>query len=180
MSENATTIVELSLHAAGARARAAELTRWLLDTGIVIPNTERDELWEPSEYRAGPSVRTATELWSADDAQLANNGVDVVVERMLHHPSENYEPPACPMCATVLGEEAHESLGDAWLAGPEPLVRCDACGAEALIGDWPGEWTFHVGDLAVSFNNWPPLNDAFLEEVRRRIGPRSRVVLEHI
>ena len=180
MSENAITVVELSLDAAGARERAAEITQWLLGTGIMVPNTNRDELWQPSEYLAGPNVRTATELWSSDDARLANNGVDVVVERMLHHPSENYEPPACPTCGSVLGEEAHEGMGDAWLEGPEPLVRCAACGAEALVGDWPGEWTFHVGELAVSFSNWPPLNDAFLDDLRTRLGPHTRVVFEHI
>ena len=93
----------MSLDAAGARERAAEITQWLLGTGIMVPNTNRDELWQPSEYLAGPNVRTATELWSSDDARLANNGVDVVVERMLHHPSENYEPPACPTCGSVPG-----------------------------------------------------------------------------
>ena len=180
VSENATTIVELSLDAAGARERAAEITRWLLDTGVMVANTNRDELWQPSEYRAGPNVRTATELWSSDDAQLANHGVDVVVERVLHHPSGNYEPPACPTCDTVVDEETHHRLVFAWLRGPEPLLRCDACGGEALVGDWPVEWTFHVGELAVSFSNWPPLEDAFLENLQTRLGPRTRVVLEHI
>jgi hypothetical protein len=68
---------------------------------------------------------------------------------------------------------------DQWFESGEPVVTCLSCGAESLIGDWPGEWTYHVGDVAVTFNNWPPLSDAFIADVGRRLGDRWRVVRQH-
>ena len=185
MSESTITVVEISLSATAALQQAADLRRWLLDTGVIAPNTERDGLWQPSEYRAGPRV-----LWAAPEFDLwsrrsCNNGVDVITGRRVHHPIENYEPPDCPTCNTTLEEAIHTSLIEPWLAGPEPRVTCRACRAHALLGDWIGhgneigQWTFQVGALAVSFNNWPALNPVFLSELGVRMGPRWRVVAEH-
>lgn len=185
MSESAITVVEISLPAGAAQRRAVELTRWLLDMAVIEPNTERDDLWQPSEYRAGPQVLSAApefDLWSR---RSRNNGVDVMAGRGLNHPCENYEPPDCPTCNTTLDEETHTSLIEPWLAGPEPRVTCRTCRTRALLGDWTGhgdkfgQWTFHVGELAVSFNNWPALNPVFLAELGARMGPRWRVVSEH-
>jgi hypothetical protein len=33
-----------------------------------------------------------------------------------------------------------------------------------------------VSEIAVRFNNWPPLTAAFLDELGRVLGPRPRVV----
>jgi hypothetical protein len=185
MSESAITVVEISLPAADAPRRAVELTGWLLDVAVIEPNTERDDLWQASEYRAGPQVLSAApefDLWSR---RSRNNGVDVVPGRGVYHPYENYEPPDCPTCNTTMDEDTHTSLIEPWLAGPEPRVTCRACRTQALLGDWigqgneSGQWTFQVGELAVSFNNWPALNRPFLTELGGRMGPRWRVVSEH-
>jgi hypothetical protein len=181
VSENALTVVEISLTGAEARARASEIREWLLGTGVIKPNPRLDPIDQPSEFAPGDAVRTATpdypDAW--DGTPLANNGVDIITTREVHHPIENYEPPNCPSCDAPLDGEFHQGLIEPWLKGPEPVVHCQSCGVATPLGDWPGEWTFQVGELAVRFNNWPPISDEFINDVGRRLGARWRVVIEH-
>jgi hypothetical protein len=115
------------------------------------------------------------EIWRS----LTNNGVDVEVERLVHHPYENYEPPTCAKCATAFDEQAHHAGIDPWLAGHEPTLTCRACGWSALAGDWPATWSVAVGAPAVVFHNWPPLTSSFVAELRGVMGGRTRIVRSH-
>jgi hypothetical protein len=56
---------------------------------------------------------------------------------------------------------------------------CAVCGHHAPLGDWQGRWTYYVGELAVRFNNWPPLTEGFIADLGAHLGPRWRVVYEH-
>lgn len=89
----------------------------------------------------------------------------------------NCEPPACGRC----GEPYEYALDwvDEWWNGTEPTLTCERCGWSAPAGDWPGEFGIAVGAPAVRFENWPPFEPAFLDEVRRRLGGRTRVILAH-
>jgi len=176
VSDTALTVVEISIGPLEAIDRADSVARWLLGTGVVVPNAERHELRQPSALRAGPAVRRAAPAWDDTHAARPNNGVDVIAERMLFHPIAAYAPPRCPACRHPLDEEHHDLLVRPWLTGREPAVTCTACGAAHLLGDWPG--TFQVGELAVRFNNWPPLAEEFLAELGTRLGRRWRLVHE--
>lgn len=76
MSEHAVTVAELSLDEASARVRAATVREWLVSSGVVQINAKRDDLWQPSEFRAGPNVRRAVTEWGPDEAKRANSGVE--------------------------------------------------------------------------------------------------------
>lgn len=181
MSDHAITIVEISVSGPEVRARAADVQEWLLGIGLIKPNGNIDPLWRPSLFSPGPSAPTATPGHEREfDVPPSESGVDIVTERQIHHPIQNYEPPVCPSCGETIDPDDHHALIDGWLAGDEPTFRCASCGTDSLIGDWPGEWTFHVGELAVRFNNWPPIADTFLAEIGRRLGSRWRVVYKHI
>jgi len=177
MSENSTTVV--ALDAGEISVVAARVRRWLLRRGVAAVNTRRDELWRPSELAPGPAWHTAVEHEDERFEELANNGIDIYVDRMVHDPGENFEAPSCPACATPLGDDEYTALAEAWLAGGEPVVRCGTCGEERLLGDWDAPWGLAVGAPAVCFNNWGILSDEFLDEVRRLIGGRTLVVRGH-
>ncbi len=161
--------------------RAIEVRDWLVGVGIIMPNPQRDRRRQPSEFVAGDRAAAAAPDFATDPSawNTLNTGVDITANRAVHHPSENYEPPTCPSCGAQIEEGFHHALIEPWLGGEEPRVRCEACGAEALVGDWTGRWTFQVGELAVRFNNWPPLTTTFMDQLGRRLGDRWRVVLEH-
>ncbi|GGU39282.1 hypothetical protein [Lentzea flava] len=181
LSEHAIKLVEISLTAAEARSRAVVVTSWLLDRGVITPNTARDEVMAPSEFRAGPRCAEASpeaERWVGG----GHTGVDVLTQRTVHHATGNYEPPTCPHCGfPAISEEDHHALIEPWLYDRvEASVRCVACGRCVLAGDLEGQWSFHIGDLAVVFHNWPPLADGFVAELGAVMGPRTRVVVEHL
>jgi hypothetical protein len=48
-----------------------------------------------------------------------------------------------------------------------------------LIGDWRWKFGFAVGSFAVRFNNWPILDDAFVEEIARHLSSRWTLILGH-
>jgi len=176
VSDDVLTVVEISIGSLEAMERADEVVRWLLDTGVVVANPHPDRIRQPSALRAGPAVHHAAPQWTTWHADLQNSGVDVLAERALYHPTQAYEPPACPTCGTQLDEEAHHALMEPWLAGTEPSATCRNCGHSHRLGDWPG--SYQVGELAVRFNNWPDLSDGFVADLGSRMGPRWRVVHE--
>jgi hypothetical protein len=147
---------------------------------VITVNTARDPVMAPSEFRAGPLCSVASpeaDRWVGG----GHTGVDVVTRRMVHHATGNYSPPTCPCCGCAVGENDHHAVIEPWLYDRvEPSVRCVACGHSALAGDLEGAWSFHIGDLAVVFHNWPPLADAFVASLGAVMGPRTRVVVERL
>jgi hypothetical protein len=177
MSENAITLVELDVTPEVAARRAADAAEWLLAEGVVVRNPTPD-LHQPSALVPGPNAGdVAPDAWQF--LGLSNSGVDVIAKRDIHHPVENYESPSCPVCVTPLDPDDHYSLVEDWMAGTEPTVTCQNCGATNPIGDWVHEFTFYIGNLAVRFNNWTPLSETFKASLGSRLGARWRLVLEH-
>ncbi|MFI6094621.1 hypothetical protein ACIA8G_03655 [Lentzea sp. NPDC051213] len=176
LSTNAIRLIEISLTAEQARSRAVAVTSWLLDRGVITPNWERDAELSPSEFRAGPQCAAVA------PGSFGHGGVDVVVERQVHHAVENYEPPTCPGCGyPAIYFDAHHALIEPWLfERAEASVRCVACGRSSLVGNLGGHWSFHIGDLAVVFHDWPPLTEEFVAELGAVMGPRTRMVIAHL
>ncbi|MFD4637558.1 hypothetical protein ACFWN2_09615 [Lentzea sp. NPDC058436] len=171
MSEHSVRLVEVSLTAAEASRRAPVVTAWLLERGVIAANDSWDPLMAPSEFQAGPGSSSVCSSAVAGP----NTGVDVVVERRVHHAGGNYEPPACPGCGSAVPD--HLDLIEPWLCtGVEPSVRC-ACGLSTSAGDLVGVWACHVGELAVVFHNWPVPAPAFVTALSAVMGPRTRVVI---
>lgn len=179
VSDHSETVVCLDTGEVSTAAAAEMLTDFLVARNIITVNLQRDDLMQPSAWRPGASWLSVLEPDPAMCLNLANDGVDIVTERAVHHPVENYEPPTCIRCATSYDEEAHHATIEPWLAGTEPVLTCSSCNWSALAGDWPATWTFAIGAPAVVFHNWPRLTDRFLGEVRMLIGGRTQVVRAH-
>lgn len=173
-------VVRIDADDAAESARRA--IAFLVSERVVTANPDRVELRQPSEWVAGPAAESVVEplIWTPGWRQLRNTGVDVVVDRQVHHAVENYEPPACPTCSATLDEAAHHDLLENWWStGREPTVSCRRCGCSALLGEWPSEWPSVVGAPAVVFNNWPQLTGEFLRRLRAHLGGRTEVVRAH-
>jgi hypothetical protein len=158
---------------------AARVRQWLLDRGVAAMNTRRDSVWQPSELAPGSAWRTAVAHEDQVFETLANNGIDIYTDRIVHDPGGNLEAPSCPACGSRLSDDEYVALVEPWLAGGEPVVRCDRCGDERPLGDWDAPWGLAIGAPAVRFNNWGILSEEFLDEVRRLIGGRTFVVRGH-
>jgi hypothetical protein len=158
---------------------AERVRQWLLDRAVAVMNTRRDPQWQRSELAPGPAWRAAVAYEDQGFESVANNGIDIYTDRMVHDPGGNFESPSCPACGSRLSDDEYTALVEPWLAGGEPVVRCRTCGEERLLGDWDAPWGLAVGAPAVCFNNWGILSEDFLDEVRRLIGGRTFVVRRH-
>jgi hypothetical protein len=176
VGDECVTVVELSIGALEAADRADSVIRWLLDTGVIVVNPVHGSTWQPSAYLPGPQAATAAPGFGDTDYTLANNGVDILVERELYRDTSPHQAPACPDCGHELEEATLEGLIRPWLDGHEPRVDCAGCGTGRPLGEWPDGYL--VGELAVRFNNWPQLSEAFLADLGARMGPRWRPVRE--
>ncbi len=188
MSENNAKVVDLDVTPAEVAVVAERIAHWLLEEGIVEPNTKRDGLWQPSEWMPGPNwTKAVCDVGRAGDylrdnatgIGFANRGVDLIGDRRVHDPGGNFESPPCPACHSRVDVDRYIELIPVWLEGPEPTLWCPQCHSEHLIGDWRWRFGFAVGNLAVRFNNWPVLDDAFVEEIARHLSARWTLILGH-
>lgn len=127
---------------------------------------------------SGPSWRSVVQdVNGAPFLELQHNGIDVQTERLLY--GTGTEPPECARCGQPIDEDLNDfgALVETWIDEGEPTVRCEACGADALLGDWQGERPYgFVGAPFVEFNNWFRLTDQFIGELHRQLGGRCRTL----
>jgi hypothetical protein len=177
VSDECVTVVEMSIGELEAADRADDVIRWLLDSQVIVPNPRRSSSWRDSSFVPGPRAPVVAPGIGAADYRDEDIGVDILVERELYRDTSPHHPPRCPDCGYELPEATLEDLVRPWLDGREPQVPCGGCGAVRPLGDWPDGYL--VGELAVRFNNWPPLSEEFLAALGRLLGPRWRAVREH-
>lgn len=146
-----------------------ELVAWLtleqvvLDTGgELLPGPHANSvLHEPMSSRVAQSVTVDAEIVAATAAG-------------------NSEEWVCPRCAAELD---WNDLVESWhTTHVEPIATCENCRFSALLGDWPAEFpTALIGAPCVAFQNWPPLQQRFVEELQHRLGgSRCRYFWEHL
>jgi hypothetical protein len=179
VSQGREIVVRLDVAGSEVQAVADKVTEFLLARHVIARNPRRDQLWDPSEWIPGAGMVSVLEPHHELQRILANNGVDVIVERALYHPFESYEPPVCARCACAFDEQEHCGTIEAWMDGTEPTLTCRACGWSALAGDLPVTSAMAVGAPAVAFNNWPPLTQPFTTELREVMCGRTQIVRAH-
>jgi hypothetical protein len=177
VSDECVTLVELSVGEAEAADRADAVLRWLLDLGVIVPNPRRGDPWRDSAFVPGPRAPEAAPDLARVSGDGSDMGVDILVERELYRDTTPHEAPRCPECGHEQPDAVLDDLIRPWLDGREPELACQRCGAARPLGDWPDG--FLVGELAVRFNNWPPLSDEFVATLGQRLGPRWRAIHEH-
>lgn len=192
MSDHFQVVVDLAATADTAVRQAQSALDWMTESGIVVPIPGSRRADFGATYMDGPQMRSVLADRAAFDKyaqhqrtigppthrQLWTDGVTVTRERSVFDPGENYEEPPCPRCGTPLVD--HMGLFEHWWAGSEPIADCPACDFAALLGDWRHPFGIYVGHVGIQFNNWYMLDPAFLELLGERLGPRPRVIYQHL
>jgi len=191
MSEDRQSIVDLTAGEQDAARLASDLSGWLLHEQIIQANPDPDALVRPSRYLPGERWRSAVEesSRSPDLLRQVNNGVDIHTARAVFGPGEYGAPQACPACgyrSKITSQREFDQEVDtesellrAWQEHGEPLRSCGRCGQARPVGDWV-DLSFAVASFGISFNNWPPLSERFVESVKARLGPRTGLIYEHL
>jgi hypothetical protein len=161
------SIVDIEATADEARSLAADVTEWLVECGIVVPDTDGQR------YGAGP--RCAVTL-AGKSGEIGPDAMTVDVERTVFHPGVYHgDEVGCPHCGAVVAMDEMFELVGQWHAGDDGDRACVGCGRDVGINDWAWDPAWAFGHLGFTFHAWGELTPEFVASVGARLG--HRVVL---
>ncbi|MFC9898375.1 hypothetical protein ACFVMC_32190 [Nocardia sp. NPDC127579] len=187
-------IVDLEATAADAPRLATRIIDWLVAEHILTRELSRDRMY--SDYAAegyvpGPNWQAIT------GADWGNGPVAIALGRNIFVEGQGSDTPAhatCPACRTdtvVIDYPGGSWEPDreiwapfaaalsTWRTTGAATATCPTCTAATSVTDWRWSSDFTLSCLAFEFWNWPPLTDAFHQELAARLGhPLRRQVVK--
>jgi predicted RNA-binding Zn-ribbon protein involved in translation (DUF1610 family) len=178
VSDSFQVLVAQELGPWAAEQIAPAVIDWMVAQGVIVPERTDCVLDSDLGHAPGPGASRAHEprhklVW------LRTNGVTVSTGRRVFHAGQNGISLECPACADALepGEEWPEAVGR-WVAGDDGAsFMCPTCGQDISLQDWEGEWRWAFGHLGITFWNWPPLSESFIQALATYIRSPLTVVL---
>ncbi|MEU3552771.1 hypothetical protein [Streptomyces fragilis] len=186
------TLVDLDATAEDRAASADRGLRWLVEQGVVRPETvAREAFRRCGEHPPGERWHTAV---APSDGE-PGDGVTVVAVGCVFDGGPLREPEQawCPHCAGRLhllptegragpgGRQPWDRVKDAidtWVDTGRAVLACGHCGRDGDLTAWTWEGNyFAFAHLGFEFWDWPELRDSFVEEFARVLdGHRLTVV----
>lgn len=177
MGDWSQSLVDVEVSAEDAPELGARLTRWLVDTGVIMAEQSDCVLGTPLGHPPGPNygravggTEPAPVLWA--------NGAAISVGRVVSH---SYEPEAlaCRYCGhqevLALNDQklqvAFAAIGD-WADGGVGAIPCPSCSAANDVNGWDWKPTWGFGLLTMEVWNWNPLAPEFIADVSGFLGHR--------
>jgi DNA-directed RNA polymerase subunit RPC12/RpoP len=183
VSDNAQTLVWIDCPADGAAVCGEAVLRWLTDNDFVEVDLSNCVLGGSGlGRRPGRRLDQAVVGDPKPARSLATNGVMITTERSVFDTGGNGIVLRCSRCGAEFepGDDYVASV-DKWASGEdEAEYRCPTCGGGFQLIAWDGPCAWAFGHLGVTFWNWPPLAESFVESLGSRVPGRVRLVREHI
>lgn len=186
MSDNYETLAFDGVDEERASAAAAAAIGWLVERGIVLAQLKdcvlgNGGLGHPPGARWMEAIASPTD-WPAPD--YWTNGVSAFSAKTIVHPGECAQGPVrCPRCGAAQGDDDRapdaflDAVGD-WWAGGIGAFECSRCGEAPPVTLWECEPHWAFGCAGLTFWNWPPLDEAFVQALGQHVGsPRVRCVV---
>lgn len=177
MGDWSQSLVDVEVSAEDAPELGARLTRWLVDTGVIMAEQSDCVLGTPLGHPPGPNYGRA--VGGTEPAPvLWTNGAAISVGRVVSH---SYEPEAlaCRYCGhqevLALNDQklqvAFAAIGD-WADGGVGAIPCPSCSAANDVNGWDWKPTWGFGLLTMEVWNWNPLALEFIADVSGFLGHR--------
>jgi len=178
MSDSFQVLVAQEVAAEVAEQVGAEVIAWMVARGVIVPERTDCVLESDLGHAPGPGASRAHEprhklVW------LRTNGVTVSTGRRVFHAGASGIALECSACGDAFepGEEWVEAVGR-WYEGDDDVsFMCPTCGMADRLQYWEGEWRWAFGNLGITFWNWPPLAEPFIQALATHIRSPLTVVL---
>jgi hypothetical protein len=190
MSDHTITLIDRDVLPDEAESLARTLLDWLVESGIVERELTHCVLGEdgmghrPARnfmvVTGQPEDPNVTNMNHAAFRGMATNGLQIIKGRHMTVSGEgSYDCAICRECGAerAVFDEDWNQAGTEWIETGNGLLRCEACGRSANVSEWNHRDPIGFGALTLQFWNWPPpFAEAFLDEIRRRLGHRITVM----
>lgn len=162
-------LVDDRVGAADAPLRAEEVRRRLTSEGWIVAEADKDCVFGDAGHRPGREVASWYNGTPDETAftRLRTNGVVIRAARFTNLAAGPYDLAAlaCPRCGGSVDEDALlESVGGWISGGGDGVMGCNSCSERfslsALHRADPRESPVVCGNLALTFFNWPILEDS--------------------
>lgn len=174
MGERSRWVADVDAHPGDAPDLARAVLGWLVGAGVVVAERTDCVLGDvPGGHAPGPAARTIVTGDLGGFPDVWPNGLEVDVGRSAFYGTVREDDPVtCPHCAAWLPFETVLPEVEEWLeGGPDSLV-CARCGARTGLNAWRWPAPCAFAQLGLRFWNWPPLANAFVAELARRLNHR--------
>ncbi|MFI0366345.1 hypothetical protein ACH35V_00615 [Actinomadura sp. 1N219] len=174
MGERSRWVADVDAHPGDAPDLARAVLGRLVGAGVVVADRTDCVLGDvPGGYAPGPCASTIVVGDLGGFPDVWPNGLEVDVGRTAFYGNVREDDRVtCPHCCAWLPFEAVLPEVEEWLeGGPDSLV-CARCATRTGLNGWRWPVPCAFAELGLRFWNWPPLADAFVHDLTRRLGHR--------
>lgn len=174
-------LVDVEIADEDAAAAGDRVMSWLIETGVIGAEQTDCVLDADTGYPPGGNYGHAIGNSSADAPRFWTNGVSFHVGRRVYYTLGaltvgcqrcGYREDLAPVERTRWQTDFFAAFDD-WQGGGSGSIPCLGCGHANGLNDWdwgPNPWAF--GAFGLTFWNWAPLADSFIDEMRAMLGHR--------
>ncbi|MEV6280728.1 hypothetical protein [Nocardia sp. NPDC051832] len=179
-------IIDLEATDADARPLADRVIDWLVTERVLTRELSGDRMYSDHAtegYVPGPHWHHITvEQWNTPGPVAIALGRNAYAEGQGSDTPEYAKCPACSTNTVIIDYPAGQWEPDrtrwqpfataisAWHHTGTATAPCPACAATSTITAWQWSSDFTLSTLAFEFWNWPPLTEAFQQELSARLG----------
>jgi hypothetical protein len=173
------TIADLDAQETAAQACVELIRSRLVALNIIVAEPTDCVLGDTLGHAPGRSYFLAVDQPEPLLSELRTNGVAFVAKRTVFYSCGVDDITlVCAACAGrfVAGDSWRAAI-DEWYANHGAgMLACSLCGAKAAIPEWQHKPPFAFGNLGITFWNWPPLRQKFIDDVAALLDHRVRLV----
>jgi hypothetical protein len=169
MSDNFEKLVDVDVTASDASSTLVEIIARFRKRGLITGELNKSCVLGGEGYLPGPAVPKLYNLHKGEGRfwKLLTRGVEPEIGRISNFGAlgPSHEGFTCPSCRRLIvgdrpafQENVGKALGE-WTKESGPAtVRCPECAAEHPITQWQCRPPLGLGQLAITFWNWPPFD----------------------
>lgn len=163
---------------ADARRLGQVLLSWLVDGQVIDPELSDCVLGAPLGHPPGPRWAAATLERGGPFPRLRTHGVRLVTSRTVFDTGGLGFVLVCGACRTEHADLPRwgDAVGEWYADAGAGELACPACADTRPVTEWQHLPDFGFAHLGLTFWNWPPLADGFVQALGQRIGQATLVV----
>jgi len=167
------TVVATRTPQASSADVADGVRNWLASEGVICPFPTECVLGGSGfGYAPGPNYQAAVSAPDGGLVDLVSNGLDIQTGRNVAFDYQGEHQWKCGSCGQWQSDMdvLMEALSTWYDGNDSATVVCGACSACTPLATVETTPAIACGHLLLTFWNWPPLTDAFLQSVSEHVG----------